>query len=143
ARVMIRLIEPGRQARGKIMARLMLLALCAGLGVGGYFALQTTRGILDLLNENKTLKRAITNLTEQRQIGYAKVISQETREGRLFTKLLFVVTDPEDQRKRVLEREFEIEGDVVFFDAMIAKFGPQVVMDGKEKALYLWRRIYG
>lgn len=136
-------LMPGRRGLGRVVLWLMLLALLAGLGVGGYFALQSTRGIVALLTENRTLKQAITNLTEQRQIGYAKVLAQETREGRLFTRLLFVVTDPDDQRRRLLEREYEIEGDVVHFDAMIARFGPQVVMDGKGRALYLWRRIYG
>ena len=136
-------IMQSQRRRGKVFAKLLGLALAIGLGVGGFFAFQSTRGILDLLNENRTLKQAITNLTQQRQIGYAKVVAQETRDGQLFTRLLFVVTDPEDQRKRLLEREYEIQGDVVFFDAMIAKFGDQVVMDGKEKALFLWRRVYG
>ena len=54
-----------------------------------------------------------------------------------------IVTDPENQNQRVLEREYEIKGDIVFFDALIVRFGTKVVMDGKEKAMYLWRRIYG
>src|SRR5262249_5997594 len=92
---------------------------------------------------NKTLKQAITNLTEEHQIGYAKVISQDREDGRLVTRLLFVETDRADESRRILEKEYEIEGDVVFFDALIVRFGSQVVMDGKAKSLYLWRRVYG
>jgi hypothetical protein len=124
-----------------------LVFLLIGLGAGGtffYFAFRTTgKTIYDLLTENRKLRTAITNLTQERRIGYAKVLSQETREGRLFTEVLFVVTDPEDQTKRIFQCQYEIEGDVVFFDALIVKFSPELVMDGKEKALYLWRRVYG
>jgi len=42
-----------------------------------------------------------------------------------------------------LEKEYTIEGDIVYFDALIVKFGDKMVMDGKTKALYLWRRVYG
>lgn len=124
-----------------------LIFLIMGLGAGGgvfYYAFRTTgKTIYDLLTENRKLRSAITNLTQERRIGYAKVISQETHEGEPLTELLFVVTDPEDQTKRVFQCQYEIEGDVVFFDAMIVKFSPELVMDGKEKALYLWRRVYG
>jgi len=41
--------------------------------------------------------------------------------------------------KRVLEKEYEIEGDIIHFDALIVKFDEQLVMDGKERTLYLWR----
>ena len=44
----------------------------------------------ELLAENKHLKQAITNLTLEEQIGYAKLISQEHREGKLFTTIKFV-----------------------------------------------------
>jgi hypothetical protein len=36
-----------------------------------------------------------------------------------------------------------VEGDVVHFDALIVKFDNRYVADGKGRALYLWRRIYG
>ncbi|MCX5636991.1 MAG: hypothetical protein NTX52_04765 [Planctomycetota bacterium] len=61
----------------------------------------------------------------------------------LYTKLLFVETDRHDPLKRILEKEYEIEGDVIHFDALIVKFDPRLVMDGKERAMYLWRRVYG
>lgn len=116
------------------------------VGAGGLFLwhqVSSKRTIEQLLRENENLKNAISNLTQESQIGYAKVLSQEMREGALYTKLLFVEVDPSDFTKHLLRREYEIEGDVVHFDTLIVSFGSQLVMDGKERAMYLWRRIYG
>lgn len=125
------------------MMPLVGVGTLAVLGIFAYAGLYASRTIYELLGENKALREAITNLTHEDQIGYAKVLNQEEREGKLFTRLLFVETARGDVTRRILEKEFEIEGDVVHFDAIIVKFGQQVVMDGEEKALYLWRRVYG
>jgi hypothetical protein len=112
----------------------------AYLARGFYFGAMT---IHELLAENKHLKQAITNLTQEEQIGYAKVISKETQGGQLFTTIRFVETARDDKLKKILEKDYTIEGDIVHFDALIVKFGDKMVMDGKTKALYLWRRVYG
>lgn len=117
-----------------------------GIVVGGilsYAALFAGKTIHDLLGENSELREAISNLAQEDQVGYAKVVSQETIDGATRTRMLFVVTDREDPTARVIEREVDIDGDVVFFDALIVKFGGDIVMDGKEKSLLLWRRLYG
>ncbi|OHB59773.1 MAG: hypothetical protein A2167_08835 [Planctomycetes bacterium RBG_13_46_10] len=119
---------------------LVCLAAIAYVGRGWFYGAATIR---ELLTENKQLKQAITNLTLEEQIGYAKVISQEKREGKLFTNIKFVETARDDKLKKVLEKSYIVEGDIVHFDALIVKFGDKMVMDGKEKALYLWRRVYG
>jgi hypothetical protein len=36
-----------------------------------------------------------------------------------------------------------VRGDIVHFDTLIVKFTDEYVKDGTERALYLWRRIYG
>lgn len=121
-----------------------LIPLGIGLWYVGRAAYQGAMTIHQLLTENKQLKQAITNLTAEEQIGYAKVVSQErTSDGKLMTTLKFVETDRQDKLKKILEKEYTIEGDIVHFDALIVKFGSQMVMDGKARALYLWRRIYG
>ena len=122
-----------------------ILVLLAVVGAGGFFWFNftTDRTIEELLVENADLKAAINNLSQEDKIGYAKVLSQETREGQLFTKILFVEADPEDFTKQILRKEYEIQGDVVHFDTLIITFGSELVMDGKERAMYLWRRIYG
>jgi hypothetical protein len=135
------------QRKSSAKARPVLILILAGVAGGGIFYLShyfsAGKTLLDLVRENKELKQAVANLTHETQIGYAKVISQQTREGRLYTRLKFVETDPADPLKRLLEKEYEIEGDVVHFDALIVTFEPQLVMDGRERSLYLWRRIYG
>jgi len=115
------------------------LIVLAYLGRGFYYRAITVH---ELLTENKHLKKAITNLTYEDQIGYAKVIAQEPNDGKIFTTLKFVETARDDKLKTVLEKEYTIEGDIVYFDALIVKFGDKMVMDGKTKALYLWRRVY-
>jgi hypothetical protein len=122
-----------------IMA-LACLAAIAYIGHGWFYGAATIR---ELLTENKQLKQAITNLTLEDQIGYAKVISQEYRDGKLFTNVRFVETARGDNLKKVLEKNCTVEGDIVHFDALIVKFGDKMVMNGKGKALYLWRRVYG
>jgi len=120
--------------------------LAAVLVVAGYFGrgyLLREMTIHKLLGENKQLKDAITNLTAEEQIGYAKVISQETRDGKLYTTLRFVETARDDKLKKIVEKDYTIEGDIVHFDALIVKFSDKMVMDGRERAIYLWRRIYG
>jgi hypothetical protein len=127
---------------------LACLAAAAYIGYSWFYKAATIR---ELLAENKQLKKAITNLTTEDQIGYAKVISQwrepspsgENREGKLFTNVRFVETARDDKLKKILEKNYTVEGDIVHFDALIVKFGDKMVMDGKEKALYLWRRVYG
>ena len=119
------------------------VVIIAGAGLFLWRQISSNRTIEQLLNENQELKTAITNLSQEDQIGYAKVLSQETRDGQLFTKILFVEADPEDFTKQILRKDYEIQGDVVHFDTLIVTFGSELVMDGKERAMYLWRRIYG
>ncbi len=123
--------------------KILVLLAVVGAGVFFWHHFTTNKTIEDLLNENEELKTAITNLSQEDQIGYAKVLSQETRNGQLFTRILFVEADPEDFTKQILRKEYEIQGDVVHFDTLIVTFGSELVMDGKERAMYLWRRIYG
>ncbi len=123
--------------------KILVLLAVVGAGVFFWHHFTTNKTIEDLLNENEELKTAITNLSQEDQIGYAKVLSQETRDGQLFTRILFVEADPEDFTKQILRKEYEIQGDVIHFDTLIVTFGSELVMDGKERAMYLWRRIYG
>ena len=99
----------------------------------------------NLLTENKKLKQALTNLTDTGKIGYAKVTSQTVdNKGKvLSTELKFVETARDNELDKILEKSYTIDGDIVHFDALIVKFGDKVVMNGRKKSLYLWRRVYG
>ena len=88
-----------------------------------------TKTVHDLLGENKKLKQSLATLTHEDQIGYAKVVRQETRDGKFYTVIRFVETARDDQLKKVLEKEYEIEGDTVQVDALIVTFSDQAVMD--------------
>lgn len=110
--------------------------------VGGSFYLGT-KTVHDLLAESEELKAAISTLTHEDQIGFAKVVKQEMVDGQLFTTIKFVETARDDMLNRVLEKEYIIEGDVVHFDALIVTFSDLAVMDGDKRSLYLWRRVYG
>ncbi len=116
---------------------LVVLALVAGTFFYG------TKTVHDLLAGNEKLKKAITTITHEDQIGFAKVTKQEMRDGKLYTTVKFVETARDDMLHKLLEREYEIEGDIVHFDALVVTFEDQMVMDGKARSLYLWRRVYG
>jgi hypothetical protein len=134
--------NPIHHVHSVIRAGIAIL-LIAVLGLLAYAALYSGKTIHELLGENKVLKKAITNLTEENVVGYAKVLTREERDNRIYNTILFVMTEKDDQTKRLIEKKFEIEGDIIFFDALIIRFGKDAVMDGKEKSLFLWRRIYG
>ncbi|MFA5689372.1 MAG: hypothetical protein WC959_09540 [Kiritimatiellales bacterium] len=102
-----------------------------------------TKSIHDILHENKKLQQSLSYLTTEDQIGFAKVIQREVRAGQVFSTIRFVETARDNKLAPVLVREYEIEGDTVYFDALIVTFSDQAVMDGKARALYLWRRVYG
>jgi hypothetical protein len=118
----------------------VVAVVAALVGPGLY---QGTKTIRELLTENKHLKQAISNLTAEDQIGYAKVISQREEAGQLLTTIRFVETARGDKTRKILQKEYTLEGDIIHFDALIVKFEDQMVLDGKSRALYLWRRIYG
>lgn len=127
----------------------IFLIFMAAIGFGGWKLYshspykEAVMTIHKLLTENNELKQAITNLTDEDQVGYAKIISQEERDGALYTTIKFVETARNDNYKKILEKEFTVEGDIFHFDALIVKFGNKMVTDGKAKSLYLWRRVYG
>jgi len=132
-----------RTAKIRITGLLLLIVGLVALGYFGRGYLLKEITIHQLLSENKQLKEAITNLTAEEQIGYAKVIKQETQNNKLVTTLRFIETARDDKTKKILEKDYTIEGDIVHFDALIVKFDNKMVMDGRERAMYLWRRIYG
>ncbi len=132
------------QADGKILGTVIVLTgLVAAIVVGLSFFFSSST-IHSLLTENRELNEAITNLTAEEQIGYATVVAQdEDPLGGVTTVLKFVQTAAGNPKEIVDEKIYVIEGDVIHFDALIVKFSDSYVKDGRGRALYLWRRIYG
>jgi len=127
----------------KVLPLLIIVAVLGGMAYLGRTPYKVVATIQELLAENKELKQALTNLSREDQIGYAKVIGQEIKDGELFTTIRFVETARDNKLNKILEKEYTIAGDIVHFDALIVKFGSKMVMDGRTRALYLWRRVYG
>jgi hypothetical protein len=127
----------------RILPLIVIVAALAGVAYLGRTPYKAVATIHQLLTENKELKKALTNLRREDQIGYAKVIRQEMKDGELFTTIRFVETARDNKLNKILEKEYTISGDIIHFDALIVKFGSKMVMDGRTKALYLWRRVYG
>ena len=132
-----------RRKKVRLLPLVVIAAALVGAAYLGRTPYKAVATIHELLVENKALKLAITNLTDEDQIGYAKVIDQGFRDGELLTTIKFVETARGDKLTSILEKEYTIVGDVVHFDALIVKFGNKMVTDGRSKALYLWRRVYG
>ena len=123
------------------MVLLAAIATAAILGVTFYFS---SSSIHSLLTENHQLNKAIRNLTAEQQIGFATLKSQSRNAlGEVESLVRFVQTAPGRPDTIVSEELFVVEGDVIHFDALIVKFSDDYVKDGKGRALYLWRRIYG
>jgi hypothetical protein len=133
----------------KVIARLPIAAITIMFAIAALFvSVGVYRGgsvLHNLFAENKQLKQALTNLTDEGKIGYAKVLSQQTDESGniISTTLKFVETARDNELQTVLEKQYTVKGDIVHFDALIIKFGNKMVMDGKKRSLYLWRRVYG
>ena len=130
------------QTGGVFFRAVVLLFLILAAGFGG-LVFYGSKSIHDLFENNRKLKQAITALTREDQIGYAKVVHQEKIDGMLYTTLKFVETARGNPLETVLEQEYTIPGDVIFFDALIVMFHNDAVMSGEKRALYLWRRVYG
>ncbi|MEO0510268.1 MAG: hypothetical protein AAF065_10470 [Verrucomicrobiota bacterium] len=133
-----------RNQSGKIIFTVVVIAAlitASILGISFYFS---SSSIHSLLTENHKLNKAIRNLTAEQQIGYASLVSQSNDGlGNVQSLVKFVQTAPENPDEIVSEQLFPINGNIVHFDALIVKFSSQYVQDGKGRALYLWRRIYG
>ena len=127
----------------KVLPPIIIVAMLAGIVYLGRTPYKVVTTIRELLVENKELKQALTNLSREDQIGYAKVVAQEMKNGELYTTIKFVETSRDNKLNKILEKEYTISGDIIHFDALIVKFGNKMVMDGRTRALYLWRRVYG
>lgn len=129
---------------GKVIGPLLALAALVTAGVLGMSFYHSTASIHELLTENHQLNQAVLNLTQETQIGYALLQSQESDElGEISSVVRFVQTAAGNPKEIVSEQLFTVRGDVVHFDALIVKFTDEYVKDGTERALYLWRRLYG
>jgi hypothetical protein len=128
---------------GKVIGPLLALAALLTAGILGVSFYHSTASIHRLLTENHQLNQAVRNLTQETQIGYALLQSQERDQlGEVVSVVRLVQTAAGNPKEIVSEQLFTVRGDIVHFDALIVKFTDEYVKDGTERALYLWRRLY-
>lgn len=133
-----------KRSKGKWIGSLMVLAALVTASILGISFYHSTASIHKLLTENHQLNKAVRNLTQEEQIGYATLQSQSRNDlGELESVVRFVQTAADNPQTTVSEQLFVVRGDIIYFDALIVKFTNEYVKDGTERALYLWRRIYG
>ncbi|MBT4758131.1 MAG: hypothetical protein HOO08_07030 [Opitutae bacterium] len=133
-----------KRIKTRLIATFVVLAVLITAGILGVSFYHATASIHELLTENHQLNKALRNLTREEQIGYAILESQTRNDlGELESVVRFVQTAANEPRTLVSEQRFTVSGDLVHFDALIVKFNNEYVKDGTERALYLWRRIYG
>ncbi|MDG1301789.1 MAG: hypothetical protein P8R37_09410 [Opitutae bacterium] len=133
-----------KRIKGRLIGTLVMLAALITAGILGMSFYHATASIHELLTENHQLNKAVRNLTHEEQIGYAILESQTRNElGQLESVVRFVQTAANAPKTLVSEQRFTVSGDIIHFDALIVKFTNEYVKDGTERALHLWRRIYG
>lgn len=126
----------------KVVFYCILFIIPILLLVWAYTLYNSSQNFREMFLENKQLRVAVENLTTEEAVAYLKVISQEKIEGQLLTIVKFIEVFPDKKSPIRIERQYKIKGDIVYVDALIVKFEPKIVQVGKEKALFLWRRLY-
>lgn len=132
-----------RQRGVGLFAKLIMIGVIGVSSLWGVAVYQAAQTLDEMFAENRRLKEAVSNLTEESQIGYAKVVGRKWVDGGLQTTLKFVETARNDPENKIREMAYTVNGDVVHFDALIVTFDEQMVMDGERRAMYIWRRVYG
>lgn len=128
-----------RRANASIYITIILLLAIFAI----YIANRPLQTLIDLLRENENLRTAITNLSKESVIGYATILKRVQTDAGPEVTCRFVEVDRNDRRIPLSSKDFLIKGDEIYFDAIIVKFDSSLVKDGKEKAMYLWRRVFG
>lgn len=132
---------------------LLGLAVMTVCGVGTVWVLmpdeaaRLRREYAELEREKVELARAVDRLTGEDRVAEVHVIEQLPPEhpgGRPVTRIEFIELDRDGHP--LPARQFTIDDDVIFFDALVIKFDPEHVAAGDKlrgKSLAMFRRIYG
>jgi len=92
------------------------------------------------------LKAMVSRLEKASRVARVQVLKQhkDLQTGRIETRLLFQHLDP--QGKVSDRKELAVEGQVVYFDALVIQFDTELVASGdalRGKSIYLFRRAFG
>ncbi|MFH0945046.1 MAG: hypothetical protein V2A76_07595 [Planctomycetota bacterium] len=125
------------------------LALLILLGTGGFLAYQKfteeQAQFAKLAAQNEEKKQIIDRLTRSSRVAQARLLERWTEDdGRVMSRILFVEVDNEGLE--LSRKKLTVEGKVVYFDALVLKFDPELVGKADElrgKSILLFRRIFG
>ncbi len=131
---------------------MLVSVLGAGIGILGFPTLLEDPEKVRLEEENRrlqleqeTLERVVGRLTGERRVAQLLVVDQPARpDGTVETVIKFQEFDCDGNPLAV--REFQVAGEVVYFDALLIKFDDQFVGESdllRGKSLVLFRRIFG
>jgi len=95
------------------------------------------------LRENKALKTAIGNLTASETVAYVDVVRRMKNKQGESVELIFSETERGNPNKVIRDERLIAPGELTYFDALVVTFDDELVGDGKRKALFLWKRIFG
>lgn len=128
--------------RGGIL--LLLIMTLAGAGLFSGYYLHTLYREKEL--EIERLNTVVDRLEASTRVAQVVVTDQEVNEqsGLLETTIKFAELDR--QGEALPPRTFTVEGDVIYFDALVIKFDRDYVERGEAlrgKSLHLFRRIFG
>ena len=133
-----------RPRRGRVSAALLVLAVAAGAAL--YAAYTVQRAYREKELEIRRLARVVERLEAETRRAQVIVTKQGVNPatGRLETTLKFMETGPGGDP--LPPRYFTVEGDVVYFDALVIRFEREYVERGdalRGKSICLFRRVFG
>lgn len=125
------------------LTRLFLIAGAVGITVA---AILGYRAYVDSeqRREIERLQAVVARLESESRRAEAVVVRQEERGGLTRTTFRFGEVDPNG--RPLPAREFTVDGDVVFFDALVIRFDGERVKAGdplRGHSLALFRRVFG
>lgn len=126
----------------KLFIGVMVLIICTTVGIIASSFFYSAKTISQLFNQNEKLQTALNTLQAEEQIGFLKVISVTDTEKGKVTTIEFTQNSPQSKNEIVSKHVYSFLGDILYIDAMIVKFSPELVADGKERAIYLLRRFF-
>jgi len=128
--------------RFKILAIIALTSMFVGvMGTVIYMDRTDSR-----LKEIQRLQQVVTRMQGERRIAEVVVVHQEKDPATQRLKTMYRFSEVTPDGESLAAREYTIEGDVAYFDALVVKFDHKYVELGdalRGKSLHLFRRTFG
>jgi hypothetical protein len=118
------------------LKRIFLLLLLGALGVGGWWYWEWQR-------EVKVLKQMISRLTAEERVAHVLVDEYQRDEAGGMKKMVLRVVEigPDGKELPPVFCSFT-KNDVVHFEAMVIRLNDELIMEGKGKSVFFFRRAF-